>query len=436
MADTTYVSEFEWQVSNLDVAYPFRGVTYALGADIPLSHLISDASVSIPRFTEPVSMTALSSADAGAKVTLVSGGETMTFESARAVDYGMWRILTWADTRGAVSLSLVVDRVASVRWPATVRTPVAFVPRAIQPEARGVSGFIADGHRVDGDVTFKMGYSLSHEAGAVSSSRGGNRITITAEDGAGYGVAPCEHECQSFVATINKTGPNGLGDLTIEGVDCYSVLPDLITSVSDDAIASVGRLAVHNDCSPCCDCDDFGQFYEEGMGPVIHHSHLLAERYKAVLARFREYVDLMKRVAECKATPEVKLQVTPGPHRTAYVAMAFMNNANAKWPAAPTNITVTFACPDGVPGQVARESVQLHGSEVKDLAAITTDNSVAFILSPISCCTTVWVTFTLVWDGAGAPVPYVVRSSGKLGDITFNQSQSGFTLMPVNRGRE
>lgn len=439
MDENVFVSEFEWAISNTETAYPFLRPAFAPGFPTPFSHLVADAAVSLSGFRGEIRLASISSAEDGSKITLTDGESTLTMPDGAAVDYGGWRMMSWTGVRGTVRLTLLRERIPLFPWPVAPRDAV-FVPHAIQAAAASVTGVVVGGRRVDGDVTFRLGYNMAVEYGeAGSAARPGRGLSLTAYAGGGDGPAPCGHECPPAIMTINNISADGKNNFTLEGVDCYSVTPSLMETVGGDYVAMPGFLRVNNGCSPCCDCDDYGSVYTEIMTPFMEKGHVLAAAYHELLAKYTDLVDRIRAAAAARARPEVKLVVTPGLNHSAYVAVGLFNHSPADWPEYPQVVRVDFAATDGTPGRVVNDRIEQHGpngaSADPGHAVDSVQGYGSFTFSPMRPGTSSWVSFSVVWDGYGRSVPYAITLSATLDGVGYGFTEVGTTLPPVARIR-
>lgn len=434
MDENIFVSEFEWAVSNIETAYPFIKPVRVPGTSLYFSSVIADASITVPSLTGFIRLVSLSGTGAGAKVVLADDDVSVTFEDAVSENYGEWRVLSWVSVRGSVRMTLALSRLNEFAWPVMPKDSV-FVPDVIHPASLGVTGVVVHGQRLEGDVTVELGYNMEATyASAGNDQRPGTAITLIAESGTGLGLEPCTDPCPPVITTINNISPNGEGNFNLEGEDCYSVLPALLDTVTGDYLPMPAMVTITNSCSPCCDCDDYGVVYTELMTPMMNKGHILAERYRELVEQYTELINRIRVLAACKSRPEIKLVVTPGHNHSAHVAVGFFNNSESAWPSYPQAVRIGFDSFDSTPVRVVDNAVKLTTSRGdKEVGYSVGEAYVEVILHPIPCCTTQWVSFNLVWDGAGRQIQYKVHTIGALDDFVYNLEQIGMTLAPVNR---
>jgi hypothetical protein len=430
-----FVGEFEWQISNTETAFPFTEEVAATGASFPLSHVIADAAICIPQFDSAISLYSLSKAEAGANITLASGSSRVVFYGAVASDYGVWRILSWHDNRGMVRLTLLRERISGIGWPVFPRKAV-FVPYVIQELAAGLDTLTVKGQILSGDIALRLGYNMEAASSVIDGVRPGTGLELTASGGLGEGAPPCETECPRFIRRINSVGPGSIGNFSLEGEDCYSVTREEEDSYLGGIIVKPAALRIRNSCGPCCDCTDYGLVYTDGLKPLIEKGQELAARYQELVDSYSGYVKRMEEVVACKSVPEVKLQVTGQHSRSAYVAIGLFNNSGGPWPMFPTPMTVTFQSDYPGTPQVVDDLVYLHrGEGPEPWQAAITGISAEFVVPTIPCCSVVWITFSLVWNGTGPPINFAVDTMGVIDDVSYNLRVEESTLAPVNRER-
>lgn len=119
----------------------------------------------------------------------------------------------------------------------------------------GAELLLTGGHNADLEV-----------ADATANGVVDTEITVTLEPGAGEGVYPCTaQETELEITTLNGVTPDTHGNLVMATESCYRLTRPVVR-ISDGppprATVTPHTLALHDDCQPCCDCEDFVRVYE------------------------------------------------------------------------------------------------------------------------------------------------------------------------------
>lgn len=107
----------------------------------------------------------------------------------------------------------------------------------------------------------------------VPGTRVATQLVLSAEPGQGLGVFPgCAETTNPNIISFNDVPVSGTGNFTIEVGDCirvqrpvglHSTTPLRLryTGIGSSAM-SRAALEFNNDCTPCCDCEDFARVYQ------------------------------------------------------------------------------------------------------------------------------------------------------------------------------
>ena len=296
-----------WLTSNSDAAYPFE-TTHSSG----ISSLIADMYIvhSLGKLSGKVALTHFSNNNTpsawDADVTLKLESGATLFDSLLsgthfiASNFGVWTVFEWRRTKDFVKMIIktslagsylsvnpvdayLLDRVIDSR-PSRVETIRAI--NLIPPTTLLGTG--------DGIVELQEGYNISIERAndantrpvlslrpleaADENVRNVNRLIISAVAGAGLGKYPSCNDA-GYVSTLNGIAPDEFGDLILAAEGCVSAerpgANDLSNGVElegslgptlecqDIVITDVpNKLIFHQDCAPCCNCDDYSSLYE------------------------------------------------------------------------------------------------------------------------------------------------------------------------------
>jgi len=193
------------------------------------------------------------------------------------------------------------------------------------------------------NVIFKAGTNITlakktaQEAGIEESARRKTVIEIGTEAGAGEGYyISCDPDTSPGIRTINKVPPNDLGSLKLEGQDCLwveTLLDNIISHTgiypNTDYLASIkdGLLALHNNCSACCNCADYKAAYEAisrlwtRARAVARQLEVARVRYNALVQKVRDLC--VDNIGEAGAVP-VKLLLTVRTHPDYRISTSLM----------------------------------------------------------------------------------------------------------------
>ena len=237
--------------------------------------------------TESTSYSDVPSATHAADIEIVDADDITVFDSTAAnyaaqdwgTDYRIHRwwtatancwlvqYLTWP-TDGSPEARTYDDHIVpenAVLDPATIFRQ----PRRIRKITVGASQITS------GAVQFAAGYNVQLTPGTETYGlRPSTTLMVGTVPGAGLGKYNDCTETDRDIWTINGVGPNERGQFFIKATDCYFVRRPLAvtsgvarptaliapwnaTSPAWPAEKSAAHLFLGNNCTPCCDCDDF-----------------------------------------------------------------------------------------------------------------------------------------------------------------------------------
>ncbi len=163
---------------------------------------------------------------------------------------------------------------------------------------RSVTRITVDSTDVTESFQLEAGYNITLEPGELSGSsrRARQSVVISAVPGSGQGRFPGCVEEDLLVKTINGVAPNAHGDFTITvgskqptGGTCYWLeRPSTLESTSPRiARPTAATLKLHNNCSPCCECEDYVNTYR-GIRRLYDRFKSIGGRTDTVKSQFRE----------------------------------------------------------------------------------------------------------------------------------------------------
>ncbi len=107
----------------------------------------------------------------------------------------------------------------------------------------------------------------------VPGQRVAHRIRISAIPGAGLGVQPGCVDTTTELKTINKIRPNSAQNFNLDASGCIRVQRPVALAqpsprqlsyalTGHSAAEAAATIGLHDNCKPCCDCEDFARVYQ------------------------------------------------------------------------------------------------------------------------------------------------------------------------------
>lgn len=325
------MGQFEYESSNLHIAYPFEqpGI-------VGLNDAFADALVIDSQQGKRVRLNSLSITDwapgnIAADITysdsvdFFGGAPTVSIEA-----YGAWQVISFAylDKR----VQLVMNGAATL--PITVATQHYFVARVCECDPKAINSVeVTDGvteitHVLDGDIELSAGYNImlqqtnnvyTDRAGAVS-------VALSAVPGAGFGVAPSSCVPDGSLRSINAVGPDKLGRFVLNAQDCYrAIVPSAGSSGAGSFDPTPATVQLFNDCSQCCKCTDYENCYK-----ALKRIHDQGRKAGIGLAKtiddLKKLNDTIKTQRNQRRVPAMDLLLRPQPGYILGVQINLMNN--------------------------------------------------------------------------------------------------------------
>lgn len=437
MADL--VTQFEWLSDGMWTDFPFAG-TATDANDKPLTEVVVDAYITVHKAPFAyLSLVELAPEGTTWKIVLEDdAGNSYLLSSAPAIERGPWTIISGESRECSARILLLSSSVSSIAWTAGLIRNGRLVPHATGSAPESVTSITAEGVTLSGEVVLRAGHNVALTPATATTTATGRLVTpvtLAATAGAGEGPAPCtDPACKTPLLTINNVSPNANGNFTIEGDDCYACDPKLEEGLSG-LLTAAGRALLTNSCSPCCDCSDYEYMYDEVLRPLATRLNQVATGLEEERERYLEVYQRYLAIVACKTVPSMELKTTGMYNRSASVALGISNSTDSGWPDVTGEVKVKITpAPRLAPG-----TVELHGHPAGSLIGHSFDEGAGEMtlrVTPVPCCTTVWATFEVIWDGTGGFIDYQVSSSGILGGLSYSLSARDTTLLPVNRRRE
>lgn len=180
-----------------------------------------------------------------------------------------------------------------------------------------------------GDVSLVAGNNFVFVLRNTTSVEGKRKINyIQTAVGVGYGTGiydQCPDGCVSdAIKTINGVGPTPYGNLGFILTDCYWIgLP----GVSDGYRywpTYANRINIYNNCSPCCECNDFVKTYK-GIRSLYEKFKTLGNRTMKV--RAQQYANQAKWLcsAQCRESNSMRILALPAGGNLVSVVLTYCN---------------------------------------------------------------------------------------------------------------
>jgi len=265
----------EWLESHKQISYPFiNPVSDALKGRI-VDALIIDGE-RVEERVRLIQFTVTTWTPAGITVGLQYVDSLTSFFSTTPTinvsSFGAYGVISMRSEveRKEVLITVVLDNIAGV----DIIENAVFVTRIQEPGQESVRSVTfeaeEDGlpveYTITGPFSLQAGYNMTLSAGVAEEIVGENRletpVILSASPGAGLGKVPSDCESDGTLRTINGVSPNEFGDFTIDCDGCHRCY---VGSSSHDATTIVqapNTLVLANDCTPCCDCEDYERTYK------------------------------------------------------------------------------------------------------------------------------------------------------------------------------
>lgn len=346
-----FKQEFEWLTSNTKVAYPFveRVDTPTGSSGDPFSDLVVDAyltyktdelqDVRLHSLGEPLlGGTAAEFRFADNSVAFSSAGADFKYSTM-----GLWTLLEWTTDEGAARVLLETSKIADFTWP-VAPTDAYLVGHALQPIQTFVNTLTAEGQIYDGTVELVAGYNIGITERtpivAEASARRSTEVQISAVAGEGLGTYPdCDFDTPP-IFTINGIGPDDQGNFKLDPRDCYRgeiPITNPLTGPPWRFMKNAWKL--FNDCSPCCECEDYIYVYNDLLRRVYDRAKVVSDRFYRVRDDYKALYDRIVEQRACREEPQVDLRLTGRHGWCVAVQVVVYNNG----PCETDSITIDLA---------------------------------------------------------------------------------------------
>jgi hypothetical protein len=167
----------------------------------------------------------------------------------------------------------------------------------------GLGGFVV----VDDALAIFEGYNMSLlvEDEPIDDNPDTTDIQLNAIPGEGLGIySDCDQQPSivGFLASLAQAQGDQDGNLEVQGDPCHRIEIDPANN----------RLILHNDCLPCCDCQDYANM-SKTLENLFGDSKGLADQFDALVARMNLHIiDYNENVFPLIRTVRASAYITPG----------------------------------------------------------------------------------------------------------------------------
>lgn len=329
----------------------------------------SEAGSSLPGLPDPTHAADLRVVDADDAVVFLS----TTASTYRFRDWGRFRIHEWLADDAVCRL---LQHLGAHDPEDERETPVQFTPEDGTLDERThevwpgqVLQLIADGVEIDGEVRLVNGYNAEFRPGEPSRRDGRpaeTKVFTALAAGLGEGTYPACEDPVTVVRHINGVGPDALGNFTLSAVECYRLGRPGTTAVVDGqrlfTPTQAAGLAVANDCTPCCTCDDYVNTYR-GVVRLHEEYKVLGVRAQGVRAIYASNRERWLAQKECREGHPLRVVLLPYKGcGTSCVAVAASLGNTASACRGPARLELSFQT-SGPTATIDEESVLLYNSQ-------------------------------------------------------------------------
>lgn len=205
---------------------------------------------------------------------IVDADDNTVFDSVDATYYAQrqwsdrFKIHRWQTDNGVAS---IVQRTAFSEL-----DDVRYIPLEIEPEngildervghmaPERINSISVDANTLAaGNLDLVAGYNADLVLSPQVFTPGGRFVrqaTINLEPGGGLGRFPGCEDTDLVIRSLNGIPPNAQGGAILSATDCYWIsVPGTLDG--GEVTPTPASLQLHNDCSPCCQCEDYVNVY-------------------------------------------------------------------------------------------------------------------------------------------------------------------------------
>ena len=267
-----------------------------------------------------------------ATVTITDAEDNVVFSTSDAIDSSN---SSWGSNRIVYSWT-TLEAVLTIVQYFTSATSVSIYPessvldeRVSLKETDKVNRIFIDNTEHLGDIYLVAGNNIAFtavSATAVEGKRKANNIQISAVAGSGTGIYPfCPTGCvQTFISTLNGVRPDIYGNMALVTKDCYWTGVSGISNGQLYQPSNQNTIDLNNNCSPCCECEDFVKTYK-GIKNLYTKFKGLGDRSMKVRSQHYSNQDRWVDAKTCREEHSMKLFALPISGGRASMLVAYCN---------------------------------------------------------------------------------------------------------------
>jgi hypothetical protein len=287
-------------------------------------------------YTLPLKVTEVVGFNSGnpsvATITITDAEDDVVFSTLDAIDssnssWGSNRIVYSWTTLGAVLT--IVQYFTSATSVSIYPESSVLDERVSLKQTDKVNRIFIDNTEHLGDIYLVAGNNIlftAVSATAVEGKRKVNNIQISAVAGSGTGIYPfCPTGCvQTFIKTLNGVSPDIYGNMALVTKDCYWTGVSGISNGQLYQPSNQNTIDLNNNCSPCCECEDFVKTYK-GIKNLYTKFKGLGDRSMRVRSQHYSNQDRWVAAKTCREEHSMKLFALPISGGRASMLVAYCN---------------------------------------------------------------------------------------------------------------
>ena len=265
-------------------------------------------------------------------ITITDAEDSVVFSTAAALNssnssWGSNRIVySWTTIRAVLTIVQYFTSATSVY----IQPENAVLDERVSlRETDKVNKIFINNTEHSGDIYLVAGNNIafnSVSSTAVEGKRKVNNVQISAVPGSGTGIFPfCPPDCvQTFIKSLNGVRPDAYGNMALVTKDCYWAGVSGISNGQLYQPSIQNTIALNNNCSPCCECEDFVKTYK-GIKKLYTKFKTLGDRSMKVRSQHYSNQDRWVDAKTCREQNAMKLFALPISGGRASVLVAYCN---------------------------------------------------------------------------------------------------------------
>ena len=321
-------TDFPFVSPSSDIRGMFEDINFIFDTTVKYKYPLKVTSVTGFQFASP-NVANLVISDSDGSIVFNTSGSTFSQRS-----WGADRVIYyWQSGKKFLTAVQYVGSGAVERSVSFVPVKAVLDERAYQKEIAKVNTIRVNGTPYDGDIELVAGYNMIFSirpSTDVEGRRKVNYVQVAAVAGEGQGVYPnCPENCvNDAIKTINGVDPDDNGNIAIIAKDCYW---NAVDGESNNALyrpTYENTVSIRNNCSPCCECNDFVNTYK-GIQNVYSRFKNLGDR--AMQVRSQHYANQARWVnaKEQREQANMRIFALPITNGSASVVVTYCNTTSS-----------------------------------------------------------------------------------------------------------